>query len=229
MKKWKCSVCGYVHIGDEPPDKCPVCGAPKSKFIEISEAQTPKPKPAPSTTPATESIAESPASPPLYKAEKPTIAEPVSPFAGSSYIKLFDMMTKYHAHPIFVHVPNGVLPIAVFFIFFGAIFGLESMVRVAAYNLGAVALTMPFVLYTGWVVWQHRFHGALTEVFIIKIACGIVVSVTSWVLFIWLLINPEVVTTSGAFSRVAFFMINFVMLLAATVAGWYGGKVVFKN
>jgi len=22
MKKWVCSVCGYVHTGDEPPEKC---------------------------------------------------------------------------------------------------------------------------------------------------------------------------------------------------------------
>ena len=35
MKKWKCSVCGYVHTGDEPPEKCPICGAPKEKFVEL--------------------------------------------------------------------------------------------------------------------------------------------------------------------------------------------------
>jgi rubrerythrin len=26
--KWKCSVCGYVHEGTEPPDKCPCCKHP---------------------------------------------------------------------------------------------------------------------------------------------------------------------------------------------------------
>ncbi|RLG09165.1 rubrerythrin family protein [Candidatus Pacearchaeota archaeon] len=26
-----CPVCGYTHIG-EPPEKCPICGAPKEKF-----------------------------------------------------------------------------------------------------------------------------------------------------------------------------------------------------
>ena len=35
MKKWKCTVCGYIHVGDEPPDPCPVCGAPKEKFTEV--------------------------------------------------------------------------------------------------------------------------------------------------------------------------------------------------
>ena len=27
MKKWVCSVCGYVYEGENPPEKCPVCGS----------------------------------------------------------------------------------------------------------------------------------------------------------------------------------------------------------
>ena len=32
MAKWVCSVCGYVHEGDTPPEKCPQCGVPAEKF-----------------------------------------------------------------------------------------------------------------------------------------------------------------------------------------------------
>ena len=34
MKKFVCSVCGYVYEGTEPPARCPQCGAPASKFVE---------------------------------------------------------------------------------------------------------------------------------------------------------------------------------------------------
>ena len=34
MKKWVCPVCGYVHEGDEAPEKCPQCGVPGSTFTE---------------------------------------------------------------------------------------------------------------------------------------------------------------------------------------------------
>lgn len=34
-KKFICVVCGYVHEGEEAPEKCPVCGAPRSKFNEL--------------------------------------------------------------------------------------------------------------------------------------------------------------------------------------------------
>lgn len=37
MKKWRCTVCGYIHIGSEPPEKCPNCGAPKEKFVEVAQ------------------------------------------------------------------------------------------------------------------------------------------------------------------------------------------------
>jgi len=34
MKKFVCTVCGYVHEGDTPPEKCPQCGATADKFKE---------------------------------------------------------------------------------------------------------------------------------------------------------------------------------------------------
>ena len=33
--QWRCTVCGYIHEGDEPPEECPVCGAPKEAFERI--------------------------------------------------------------------------------------------------------------------------------------------------------------------------------------------------
>lgn len=36
MKKFVCSVCGYVFEGDAPPAQCPICKAPASKFVEQS-------------------------------------------------------------------------------------------------------------------------------------------------------------------------------------------------
>ena len=34
MAKFVCSVCGYVYEGDEAPAQCPVCKAPKEKFVK---------------------------------------------------------------------------------------------------------------------------------------------------------------------------------------------------
>ena len=36
MKKFVCSVCGYIHEGETAPEKCPVCKVGAEKFIEKS-------------------------------------------------------------------------------------------------------------------------------------------------------------------------------------------------
>lgn len=36
-KEWICTVCGYVAEGENPPAKCPQCGAPASKFEELDK------------------------------------------------------------------------------------------------------------------------------------------------------------------------------------------------
>ena len=40
MKKFVCSICGYVHEGDAAPEQCPVCKAPASKFTEQAGEMT---------------------------------------------------------------------------------------------------------------------------------------------------------------------------------------------
>lgn len=37
MKKFVCVICGFVHEGNEAPEKCPQCGALKEKFVEKAE------------------------------------------------------------------------------------------------------------------------------------------------------------------------------------------------
>jgi rubrerythrin len=37
MKKFVCTICGYIYEGNEAPDFCPQCKAPKEKFKEMVE------------------------------------------------------------------------------------------------------------------------------------------------------------------------------------------------
>ena len=36
-KKFRCTVCGYIHEGDSAPEQCPLCKVGKDKFVEIEE------------------------------------------------------------------------------------------------------------------------------------------------------------------------------------------------
>ncbi|MCK9302615.1 MAG: NADH peroxidase [Bacteroidales bacterium] len=39
MKRFICTVCGYIHEGDNPPEFCPVCKQPASKFKELKDTE----------------------------------------------------------------------------------------------------------------------------------------------------------------------------------------------
>ncbi|MGL4606561.1 MAG: flavin reductase [Eubacteriaceae bacterium] len=43
MKKWRCTVCNYVHEGETPPEKCPICGVGPDKFELVSEVEDAQP------------------------------------------------------------------------------------------------------------------------------------------------------------------------------------------
>ena len=39
MSKFVCSVCGYIYEGEQPPEKCPQCGVPGSKFNKMADEE----------------------------------------------------------------------------------------------------------------------------------------------------------------------------------------------
>ena len=39
---WKCSVCGMTVEGGTPPEFCPKCGAPKEKFVKMTDEEAKK-------------------------------------------------------------------------------------------------------------------------------------------------------------------------------------------
>lgn len=263
MKYWRCTVCGYVHQGDEPPDTCPVCGADKSEFVEISEQEArDKPGPRPKGEKAPEAGEAEKAPPaggkppsrdvdkgearkagtdktpastgkasPATAAGTSSAASPARDKAGKMGRTLYDLasrqMIRHHAHPIFVHVPNGVGPITFVMVLLALATGSEALARAVFFNTVFVMLTMPLVLFSGWLDWKEKYGSVLTRVFLIKMICGGVVMVLALALVIWMLAAPGVVL--AAQTRAGFLAVYALMLGAVVVAGYFGGKLVFGS
>ena len=221
IKKWQCSVCKYVHTGDEPPEKCPVCGVEKSKFVPFeddSAPDTPEAEPA-----AGENNAEAPDDTDTIS-ESPVIEENNRWVAY--WEKAVKLMLKHHAHPISVHLPNGVIPVAVILFVISWLFDSQLLVKAGFVNLVFILISLPIVGLTGVLEWQRRYNQAQTKMFKIKIAAATVTAICCLTSFIWYLVNPQVLESSTAWLFVG---INLLMLAAAAVAGHMGGKLVFKE
>ncbi len=226
VTKWRCTVCGYIHKGEEPPEQCPVCGADKSKFVPYEEEKEEEKKEAEPSTEESDSRGKPEQT--NHPASSDLLAKIQAKLKEAPYKDIMQMLTKYHGHPIAVHIPNGLLPICVLFTFFAVMFGSANFAVAARYNTCFVALIMPLVIATGLVDWQNRFNNAITQVFKVKFACAGIVTFLSLVLAFWWIGNPDLYL-QGVGGNLFFLLLNLLNLTAAIVAGWYGGKLVFHN
>lgn len=219
--RWSCTVCGYIHTGDAPPDKCPVCGADASLFVEMEPTDQAE-APSESSADAGETIETDAAS------SEPSEGRKTGPFAlplPPQLDKASNLLSQYHAHPISVHIPNGVLPLSVLFMAFALLTDHGGFSSAAFYNMIFVLLAMPAVVATGYNDWQLRFGGHLTPVFKTKIICAAVVLITTAAIVFWMNMQPYILMTPGA-GRIVFLGLAGIDLTAAAVAGYYGGKLV---
>jgi uncharacterized membrane protein len=220
MKKWRCTICGYVHEGDEPPDKCPVCGADKSLFEEIV-AESPAAE--------TASVEETPSeeSPPWDPRAVDMGPEPTTPL-GRLLHAVMRQMLKHHAHPISVHIPNGVLPVAFIFMVLSVLFESRVLETAAYCNLVFVVLALPVTLYSGYVEWLKRYKGLRSRQFMVKISCAAIVFALSVIMVLWWTLDPNILQVPSS-GRTLFILANFLTLGAAGIAGLIGGKLVFRD
>jgi len=212
MKYWKCTICGYIHQGDESPEICPLCKATKDKFEEISEEEGKEAKQAP---------------PEAGTASGSQTTAPGTRSMGA-LDRITELMVKEKAHPITVHMPNGLLPVVVLFLLLSFIFDSMGFAQAAFYNLVVVVLAMPVVLFSGYADWQGKYGGNMTSLFRQKIVMGIIVILLCAVLVVWRLVD-DTVMTAGNSSRLAFLGVHILALGAAAYAGHLGGKLVFSD
>jgi rubredoxin len=264
MKQWKCTLCGYVHRGNEPPPKCPVCGADKSKFVALAEPPHPEDPAASSaedskhkpqrrctvcgyvhqgseppekcpTCGADKSKFVAPSDTPQHVSASSITPRKNAPSKASTparpqkaWFRYPQTLTRLHGHPVTVHIPNGVLPVSVLFMLLSIWFESSSLAAAAKYNLFFVTLAMPAVIVTGLGDWINRYGGRMTKVFSTKMVCAGIVTVMCITLSIWWLVQPDIYI-GGAVRLGTFVIFHMVALVAAVVAGWYGGKLVFPK
>jgi hypothetical protein len=66
----------------------------------------------------------------------------------------------------------------------------------------------------------------MTNVFLVKMACGGIVTLLTFILTVWWIVSPDIYL-SGSGQSSLFIILNLADLAAAATAGFYGGKLVF--
>lgn len=130
-------------------------------------------------------------------------------------------------HPIFVHFPQALFPVA-FASFVLYLATGESLFERGTYLMTVFGLVAtPVTMITGYIDWKIRYKGYMTPVFKIKIVTGFVLVGLSLAAVLLRTLVPEIagLPLSGPGWLLAGLLAGCVG--ACVVEGHYGGKLVF--
>lgn len=150
----------------------------------------------------------------------------VQPFLKHWIHRLYNFNDRRLLHPMAVHIPNGMVPVAGLFMALGCLFNAQSLVMAAYLNLWVIFLAMPGVILTGVASWKHRYKGIKTPLFQTKIGCSILVLLMSGLILCFQTLHPVSVDNlsltdwgiTGSY---------LVLLIPTARAGALGGRLVF--
>ena len=200
-KTWRCTVCGYLHTGEHPPEVCPVCKADASKFELVDESEADA------------------ADQPEGKVDK---------LKAEALAFLKEMQGAFVPHAVAAHFPNALLPTLVLFLLLFILTGQISFETTSFYLLIVVLLAVPPTLVTGVLDWKKEYAGELTPIFRKKIILALTLFVLGSLAVVWRLFSPDVLS-SGGFSACVYSILLFVLLGCVTLLGHYGGMLVFAK
>ncbi|BCS97696.1 hypothetical protein DSLASN_33280 [Desulfoluna limicola] len=140
--------------------------------------------------------------------------------------RLYNFNDRRLLHPMAVHIPNGMVPVAGLFMALGCLFNVQSLVMAAYLNLWVIFLAMPGVMMTGTASWKHRYKGIKTPLFRTKIGCSILVLLMPGIILCFQTINPVHVDNLTA-SDWGVTGAYLALLIPTARAGALGGRLVF--
>ncbi|MGE5189421.1 MAG: DUF2231 domain-containing protein [Gemmatimonadota bacterium] len=133
----------------------------------------------------------------------------------------------WYFHPMFVHFPQGLFPVALASFAVYVATGAEPL-ETGAYVAAAFgALAAPFTAITGLLDWKIRYKGYMTSVFRIKIVGAFVLIALSVAAVLLRAYVPGVAALPLSGAGYAYAGLLVACAATCVVLGHYGGKLVF--
>jgi uncharacterized membrane protein len=132
-----------------------------------------------------------------------------------------------HLHPMFVHFPQALFPVA----FASFVLGLLTGNRI--FESGALTavifglLSSPVCIVTGYIDWKLRYKGVMTRVFRIKIWGAIILVLLGGAALVVRLLHPEIAGMGASGPVVLYASLLGACSATCVVLGYYGGGLVF--
>ena len=132
-----------------------------------------------------------------------------------------------HLHPMMVHFPQGLFPVAF------ASFALYLLTGLPDFETGAYTaalfglILIPTCVVTGFVDWKLRYKGAMTKVFKIKIAGSFILLAFAIPAVLIRCTHPHLMAGAVQGLGLLYAALLAACLATCVVLGYYGGRLVF--
>jgi len=133
---------------------------------------------------------------------------------------------KRHPHPMLVHFPLVFMIATTAFNILYLLTGRKSFELTALNCLGGGVLFTPAAMLTGLFSWWLNYQAQRLRPVVIKLTLSPILLACGLLAFIWRLVNPEIMESTGPWHIVYMLLIFSLTPLVVTI-GWYGAQITF--
>ncbi|MBW2208713.1 MAG: cytochrome b5 [Deltaproteobacteria bacterium] len=135
-------------------------------------------------------------------------------------------MLRRHPHPMTVHFPIVFMFSTTLFNILYLITGYKAFELTALHCLGAGILFTPVAAITGLYTWWLNYMAKPLKSVRIKIPGSLILITTQIVIFVWRLLDPDILDVFSLASTIYFLMVLSLFVLV-TINGWFGAAMTF--
>jgi len=135
-------------------------------------------------------------------------------------------LLRRHPHPMTVHFPIVFMFSTTLFIILYLITGYKAFELTALHCLGAGILFTPVAAITGLYTWWLNYMAKPLKSVRIKIPGSLILITTQIVIFVWRLLDPDILGGFSLASTIYFLMVLSLSVLV-TINGWFGAAMTF--
>jgi len=153
------------------------------------------------------------------------VQEPEMPQPIARLIDRFPFLRR-HPHPMTVHFPIAFAFSTTVFNILYLVSGIRSFEQTAWHCLGAGILFTAVGIATGFYTWWMNYMAKPLKAVKIKIPLTLAMFITEIVIFIWRIMQPDILNSIHPGS-IIYFLLVLALLPMITVIGWYGASMTF--
>jgi predicted heme/steroid binding protein/uncharacterized membrane protein len=157
--------------------------------------------------------------------KKAAVEGPEIPPSIARLIDRFPFLRR-HPHPMTVHFPIVFAFSTTFFNLLYLVTGIRSFEHTALHCLGAGILFSAVGIATGFYTWWMNYMAKPLKAVKIKIPLTITMLITEIVIFIWRIMQPDILNDFHPGS-IIYFLLVLALVPMITVIGWYGASMTF--